>query len=796
MRIPDQSDRSCVLPIAGDAPRSLPQREAALALRLRVFGRVQGVGFRPYVARTAQACNLAGWVKNTREGVTIQVEGTPERLAEFRARLTGEVPPGAKIQQIRVREAVAGLEHGFRIVESDCGAGRPQFNGREHQNLLIEITPDLATCSQCRAEFLDPSNRRFGYALLGCTGCGPRFTIQTSVPFDRERTSLACFPLCAECGREYGSSADRRFHAQNMTCAHCGPRVCLNSDEPPAGTSPPDADLAVLVRAAKLLRAGAIVAVKGIGGFHLLCDATSPEAVERLRLRKQRERKPLAVIFVDFEQLEEQALVDNAARAALDDPVAPIVTLRRRQGCQLAKEVAPGLRTVGAMLAYTPLHQELVRQAGRPLVATSANACDEPMPITNAAACGELAEIADAIVLHDRTIVRHADDSVVRVIGGRPVPLRLGRGLAPLRLSLPLDLPPMLATGGHLKAAVALARGREIVLGQHIGDLATAAARRRYRDTVDDLCGLLDVNPTRIVCDLHPDYFTTRFARESGLPVVAIQHHHAHVASCLAEYGETGPALGIAWDGTGHGADGAIWGGEFLRVDGGKYERVGSLWPFPLVGGDRAAREPRRCAAGVCVAAEQWPLAAPQFTEAEQRLLTQAFDSPHRATVCTSAGRLFDAWASLLGVVQRSAYEAEPALRLEELADEQERGEFTVTLVEQPASGLAASDRFYQLDWRPWVAETQRLLRVGTTPATVSACFHNALARSCLEIARRCGLETVALSGGCFQNKLLSERVEDLLTRGGFRVLAHRRVPPGDGGLAVGQLWAAALRDQ
>jgi hydrogenase maturation protein HypF len=744
------------------------------ALELRVFGRVQGVGFRPFVVRLAREHGLSGWVRNTMEGVAIHVEGARDDLADFRDRVGREAPGAAEVHEVIAETSAPGSMHDFRILGGDAispAEGSPAV-----------IAPDRATCPRCLAEYSDLGDRRFGYTLLGCTECGPRFTMQVARPFDRDRTAMAAFPMCRECRDEYESPDDRRFHAQNIACPSCGPRIWLEED---GATTFDEGDRHVLKRAGELLHAGRVVGVKGVGGVHLLCDATNPEAVRLLRRRKHRERKPLAVIFADREQLEGYAEADKAEWDALASPAAPIVLVRRRQDSGLAEEVAPGLEGLGAMLAYTPVHRELVREAGRPLVATSANATDEPMPIEDDEARAGLTGIADAIVFHDREILRPADDSVVRVIGGRAVPLRVGRGLAPVRLPVPIDAPPLLATSGHLKAAIALARGREIVLGPHLGDLGTPSARRRFRRAVEDLCGLLGVRPERVACDRHPDYFTSRFAQESGLPVVAVQHHVAHVASCLAEHGEAGPALGIAWDGTGYGDDGTIWGGEFLSFDRGSYQRLGSLWPFPLVGGDRAAREPRRAAAGVCAEAGE-PPPADRFAPAEWRLMEAALASPRGATTCTSAGRLFDAWACLLGLADRSAFEAEAALRVEQCADEAEKGEFAIRVVRDGASP-------WRLDWRPWVGETRRLLREGVSASVVAARLHNALARGCLEAARAAGIETVALSGGCFQNRLLSERVERLLVRDGFRVLTHRRVPPGDGGLAAGQAWVAAL---
>ena len=752
--------------------------ETLAALRLRILGRVQGVGFRPFMARLAGSCHLTGWVKNTPEGVVAHVEGTLADLVDFRARLRRDAPPAAAIHQVYEQAVEPCLDRDFRVVSSDSDGA----------NVLVAITPDLATCGRCLAEFFDPEDRRFGYALSGCTDCGPRFTQLKAPPFDRDRTAMVIFPPCALCLNEYTSLVDRRFHAQNIACAGCGPRLWLEESGGPEGTADHSAnDLSILAQGAKWLRAGKIIVLKGIGGFHLLCDATSSEVVRRLRERKRREGKPLAVLFIDRQQVEEHAAIDEAEWAALSAPAAPIAVLRRRPESTLAEEVTPGMGTVGALLAYSLLHRELVRGAGRPLVATSANASDEPMPIDNATARSSLAGVADLFLMHDRPIVRHADDSVVRSIGGHPVPIRIGRGLAPVSLPVTRSLPPLLATGGHLKSAVAVTRDREILLGQHIGDLATPAARRRYHETVDDLCQLLGVKPRRIVCDRHPDYFTTRFARESGLPVIAIQHHHAHVSSCLAEHGERGPVLGIAWDGTGYGDDGTIWGGEFLLVDGARSERIGSLWPFPLVGGDRAAREPRRSAAGVCFEAGQSPPSG-LFAETEHALLAAALRGSTATLTCTSAGRLFDAWAVLLGLPGRITYEGEAALRLEDIADTRETGELSVKLA-------VGSGPFYRLDWRPWVAETYQLLAKGNSPATLAARFHNALARGCLEVARAVGRETVVLSGGCFLNRLLAERTQALLAHDGFRVLTHRLVPPGDGGLAVGQIWAAALDD-
>ena len=782
------------------------------ARRVRVAGRVQGVGFRPFVARTATALGLAGWVRNTPESnVEIHIEGPPDALDAFLDRLRREPPPASDVRTVDVTrvEPDGANRPEFLIVASatTTGASLPTSGG------LPVVTPDMAACPECQAEFLDPADRRFGYALTACTACGPRLTAITVLPFDRERTAMAEFPLCPSCRLDYESPSDRRYHAEMTCCAACGPRYFLEPALPaddvsairPRPLAPGQSffpiDFRVLDDAARRLHAGEIVAVKGLGGFHLLCDATSEEAVMRLRHRKRRERKPFAVMFADVDSLEAHLEADPVGRAALTAPAAPIVLLARRPESTLAPGVAPGLATVGAMLAYTPAHRALVRLAGRPLVATSANASDEPMPIDNETARAELSGVADAFLLHNRTIERPADDSVVRVIGGRAAPIRVGRGLAPVRLSVPADLPSALAVGGHLKAAVAFCRGDTIALGTHVGDLSTPSVRRRYREVVADFGRLFQVEPEAVVCDKHPDYFSTRLAQETGLPLIAVQHHVAHAAATLAEYGEVGPALAITWDGTGLGDDGGIWGGEFFRVEPGRAERIAALWPFPLVGGDRAAKEPRRSAAGVLFAAEAWETPGAQacvagwFSESERRILEAALHAPHVAMTCTSAGRLFDAWAALLGLSDRAAFEAEPAMRLEDAVDPREDGALSVVMRADP-DRLEAADPTrpcWRIDWRPWVEETRRALEQGTDPRVLAARFHNGLAQACLEIAWRVGLETVVLGGGCFQNARLSNRVEALLDATGFRVLTPRRVPAGDGGLAVGQLWAAAL---
>lgn len=747
------------------------------ATRLIVTGRVQGVGFRPFTARLAIDLGLAGWVRNTPRGVEIQLEGDRERIDRFRERLIAEAPEAARIDTLIEEAAKSESATSFLVAESEARGVRD-----------TETAPDRAVCHECVAEFDDPTDRRYGYALSSCVVCGPRFTVQTEAPYDRARTTMREFPPCPSCSHEYHSIVDRRFHAETLCCPVCGPVLSLY--DPKIDQYPHDirdiGDRGALARAGERIRAGGIVAVKGIGGFHLICNATSTAAVEALRERKRRGRKPFAVLFADRESLEQRLEVDDAEWDLLASPAAPIVPLRRRAGCDLAEAIAPELASVGAILAYSLIHHGLLEAAGVPLVATSGNASNEPMPIENDAAVAELKTIADLFILHNRRIVRHADDGVSRAIAGRPVPIRIGRGSAPVELRMPFGTPAIMGAGGHMKAAVAFARGGSIVLGQHIGDLDTLAIRRRYRSTADDLRELIGGRPEWIAHDLHPDYESTRYAEESGLKRIPIQHHHAHIASCMAEHGETGPILGIAFDGTGLGDDGAIWGGEFLVVDRSGYRRIGSILPFRLAGGDRAAREPRTCAAGVCRAAGITIPHELGFSDKEAILLGSIFRSPRAAAVCTSAGRLFDAWAALVGMRERADYEGEAAIRFEEIADPAERLVWPIEITGDDHGMLL-------IDWRPWVVATLSSIRRGIAPGIVAAAFHRSLAEACVAIARRTGIAKIALSGGCFQNKLLSEILIECLTKENFHVLTHCAIPPGDGGLAVGQVWAAAL---
>jgi hydrogenase maturation protein HypF len=772
-----------------------------LRLHLSVRGAVQGVGFRPYVYRLANELGLGGWVANDTRGVEIEVEGSAQAVAAFRDRLPAEVPPLAAIHRLesaRVEGDGAPPLHGFEIRASRADGARTAV-----------VLPDAATCPECLAEVLDPAARRRGYAFTNCTHCGPRFTIVRALPYDRPNTTMAGFALCPECRGEYEEPADRRFHAQPVACPACGPRLALWDAE---GLPLPGDPLA---GAAAALRRGEVVAVKGLGGFQLLADARSSAAVARLRRRKHREEKPFAVMVADLGEARALCEIPPAAESELASARAPIVLLERlpeRQALEpVAPEVAPGNPSLGLMLPTTPLHHLLLRELACPVVATSGNRSDEPIAIDEREAVERLRGVADRFLVHDRPIARHADDSVVRVLAGEVRVLRRARGYAPMPIHLPRPAAPILALGAQLKNTVALAVGEQVYLSQHLGDMETPETLAAFERVVADFLRLYDASPVAIAHDLHPDYASTRYARviarrlaeERGepIPTIAVQHHHAHLAACLLDADPESadrPALGVTWDGTGHGTDGTVWGGELLLGDAASYRRVGHLLPFRLPGGDAAVREPRRVALALL-----WELLGPGafkrrdlvpvagFAPAELRLLSGMLEGGVNSPVTTSAGRLFDGVAALLGLAQRAAFEGQAAMALEHLAA-RESGRpaawgYPVALDGSPAEGLV-------LDWRPLLLELLRDLGRGTAAERVAGRFHRGLAAAVVAAAEAVGEPRVALTGGCFQNRLLTEELARRLAAAGFQVLLHRRVPPNDGGVSLGQVAVAAAR--
>ena len=750
-----------------------------VAARITVRGAVQGTGFRPFVFRLAQELRLAGSVRNTRFGVLILAEGSSEAVTEFVRRLPLEAPPAAVLRGLDA-EAIApdGAER-FEIEASDPAG-----------ELVVAMLPDLATCPDCRRELFDPDDRRFGYPFLNCTACGPRLSIIEGLPYDRPLTAMRQFRLCPDCAAEYGDPRDRRFHAQPVACPRCGPRLWFEGHDRTAGphaTYPLEAAVAVV-------RSGRILALKGVGGYQLLVDARDDAAVARLRARKGREAKPLAVMFPSLDALRRVARVGEEEARLLVSPSAPILLLPLVDRSAISAETAPGLHSVGAMLPYSPMHHLLLAKLGFPVICTSGNFSEEPMAIGADAARERLGQIADAFLHHDRPIVRHVDDSVARVVDGSLLLLRRARGFAPLPLELRAHLPTVRALGGHLKSTVAWSHGNQIIASQHIGDLDHPLSLEALQRTVADYEQLYGLAPVAAACDLHPDYATTRLAEASGLPVVRVQHHHAHVAAVMAEHDLEGEVLGVAWDGTGLGTDGTIWGGEFLRASVVGFRRVARLLPFWLPGGEAAARQPWRSALGVLHEVrgdELWGLDVPPVEHARpRRAILEALFRPGSSSARTSsAGRLYDAVASLLGLRQESSYEAQTAMQLEQMAEPGAQSGYPFRLLETRGPDGAA---LVDVDWRPAVAGVLADLGRGATPCTVAGRFHLTLAQMIAAVAEWVGIGRVVLSGGCFQNAALVRLAARDLRARHFEVITASRIPPNDGGLAVGQALVAA----
>jgi hydrogenase maturation protein HypF len=750
-----------------------------------VRGIVQGVGFRPFVYALALRHGLAGLVRNDAEGVHVEVEGDAERLDLFLRGIEEEAPPLAVVEAVSWRPLAALGERGFRIEESREGSRRRAL-----------ISPDVATCEECLREVFDPGDRRYRYPFTNCTNCGPRFTITRAVPYDRDTTTMSRFEMCPECRREYDDPTDRRFHAQPNACPTCGPRVRLLDKFGHRLHAKPDDPI---LRTARMLRGRAIVAVKGIGGYHLACDPFDERAVRTLRRRKVRQDKPFALMAKDLAQVRELCRVGSEEEALLTSPARPIVLLERRDASGIAEAVAPRQSTLGVMLAYTPLHHLLIADVGIPLVMTSGNNSDEPIAYQDQEAFEQIGEIADYFLVHDRPIHMRTDDSVVRVAGGETYPIRRSRGYAPAPLAVAEDFGRhVLACGGELKNTFCVAKEGYVFLSHHIGDLENYETLRSFREGVEHFCRLFDVQPEVVAYDLHPEYLSTKYAREleeAGLPAVGIQHHHAHVASCLADNGAPGGerVIGVALDGTGYGTDGAVWGGEFFEgsVEEG-FVRRGHLEYAFMPGGSAAIRQPWRMALAQLVAlygeeeAVKLPLElVPRVGERNAHLVARLVERKLNTPPTSSAGRLFDAVAAMVGVpgTQRTTYEGQAAVELELAAD-------------------GPTGRGYRFRLRPdgegWVVETAGIIRgvvedllAGRAKGAISSTFHRTMAEvvvtGCEEIREAGGVAAVALSGGTFQNMLLLEQVVGLLEEKGFEVYRHRRVPANDGGLALGQ---------
>jgi hydrogenase maturation protein HypF len=773
-----------------------------VARRLLLQGRVQGVGFRPFVYRLAHELQLDGFVRNLRGEVEVVLRGAPELVERFARAVVERAPPLARVRLVGSEHFKGSIEPGFAIAPSSATL-EPQ----------ISVPPDFFCCPDCLAELEQPGDRRHRYAFVNCTQCGPRYTLIEALPYDRPNTTMRAFELCPACRAEYEDPLDRRFHAEPVACPACGPHLQFRRADGSDAAAAARSDGAALDAACTVLRAGEVLAVKGIGGYHLLCDAGSDAAVARLRARKRRPDKPFAVMFpwrgADGLQAVESVFdLEPAARAALLDPSRPIVLLHSKMGMctysgpgtdpagqpdrnrctspgsSIAGAVAPGLAEVGVFLPYSPLHQLLLQAFGAPLVATSGNVSGEPVLTDPVDAQSRLAPVADAFLHHDRPIARPADDSVVRVIAGVARPIRLGRGVAPLELELPRPLPqPVIAAGGHLKNTVALAWGRRVVVSPHIGDMGTLRSEQVFAQVAADLQRLYDVRAEAVLCDAHPDYATSRWARATGLPVHTVWHHHAHASALAQEHAaQQRDTIVFAWDGVGLGVDGTLWGGETFLGRPGRWQRCASVRPFRLPGGDRAGRAPWRSAAALC-----WELGRECPVDVPDPIVRDAWNRRLNSPQSSAAGRLFDAAAALILGIGATSFEGQGPMLLEAIAAAcaDASGDAAPRL---PLT--AAYDDALRIDWAPLV---EWLLGSSSQPAPVRAgVVHAALAQSIVDVAERLrdesGCNEVGLTGGVFQNRVLSERAATALVNRGFTVLMHVQVPANDGGLSYGQV--------
>ena len=751
---------------------------AARRVRILLRGRVQGVGFRPTLYRALTERGCGGTIRNTPEGVVLEVEGTADVVQQIIENFPSLIPCRARVDEMTVEETGPLGQAEFTISQSSS-------DGRS----LLPIPPDLAMCAECTSELSATGGRRRGYPFNTCTACGPRFSIARAVPFDRPTNSMREFPPCPECDREYGNPADRRFHAQTISCPTCGPRLSFFAADGSQSDRP-------LERAREMLKAGKLVAVKGIGGFHLACDATRGEVVQELRRRKKRPHKPLAIMLRDLDACRRICELSRSEEGLLSSLHSPIVLLRKKLGGPVAEGVAPGLNQLGVMLPYTPLHIMLFDDPQVPpaLVMTSCNRSEEPIAIDADAVLGGLSDIVDGVLTHNRQITNRCDDSVVAIFRDKPLPMRRSRGYVPEPIVLDRDGPPILGAGAMWKNTFALTSGRRVFLSQHVGDVSDADNAEYFAETFHRFSDLLRLEPEVVACDMHPDYPTTAFAfhlaRERGLKLFQVQHHHAHIASCLAENNRHGPVIGVSMDGTGYGEDGAVWGGEFLIADRKDYERRYHLEYVPMPGGEQAIIQPDRMALAHLARAvgpdDALEMMAPSLGEETCRALLDIMDRAEFSPPTSSCGRLFDAVAAMLGVRHRITYEGQAACELEAICDEGE-------------------EHAYDLDYRdesilvgPIVRGVCDDLRRGLPVGTIAARFHNTIAAIVVETCRRLrqetGINEVAMSGGVMQNRRLLSLTAPALKREGFGVLLQTLVPPNDGGICLGQMTCAIAR--
>jgi hydrogenase maturation protein HypF len=741
----------------------LKQTETKERRHYTIRGAVQGVGFRPFVYRLATEYRLCGWVQNNASGVIIEVEGDTKDIKVFESQLQEQKPPHAVINHFKSMSLNLKNDEGFRIIQSD-----------NNDDISASILPDLAVCKDCLQEMNDPTDRRYRYPFINCTNCGPRYTIMTALPYDRPYTSMAGFEMCATCRTEYQDPLNRRFHAQPIACPDCGPHLELWDEKGNVISAPEDA----LAQAVLAIRGGKIVALKGLGGFHLMCDAGNERAIQLLRERKHRKTKPFAVMYPSLDTVRKDCFVSEKEEKLLCSAAAPIVLLQHKIPPHIAPSVAPGNPYLGVMLPYTPLHYLLSQEIQSPVIATSGNRVSEPICIDEQEALERLSGIADMFLVHNRPIINRSDDSIVRMMAGREMILRRGRGYAPLPIMMKQETQKaVLAVGGHLKNTVAFAKGNRLMLSPHIGDLDTPEACAAHEKAADALINLYREKPALAVHDAHPDYRSTQMAQdhfkkghfENCLPV---QHHYAHALSCMVDNGIDAPCFAVAWDGTGYGDDGTVWGGEFLNISKNCYKRASHFLPFPLPGGEAAIHDPQRSAFGALYAMGRKP------PENDAGLIWQAMEKNINAPLTSSAGRLFDAVAALTGICEENSFEGEAAMALEFVAIESDTKE---------VYGFEIYDSV--IDWRPMLLAI--LNETGEDKSKTARKFHNTLAAVIVAAAQKQEQKRTLLTGGCFQNKLLLESAVEKLEQAGFEPYWHRQIPPNDGGLAAGQIMAA-----
>lgn len=770
------------------SPTLLSSKEDIARARILIQGAVQGVGFRPFVYRLAQDLGLKGWVNNSPQGVTVEAEGLKENLERFLERLRAEKPAPASIKNI---------ETSFLDV-----VGYKDFSIRESENLKTKTTtilPDIAICPDCLQEIFDSRNRRYSYPFTNCTHCGPRFSIITAIPYDRINTTMKKFKMCVRCLAEYKDPLSRRFHAQPNACPDCGPHLELWNREGKKIATHHEA----FVKSVAALRAGKIVALKGLGGFQLLTDARNNRAVVRLRQRKHREEKPLALLFPSLKAVRQCCHVTVQEEELLRSPEAPIVLLRKnlKQKSGIGPSVAPENPYLGAMLPYTPLHHMLMRKLNFPVVATSGNLSDEPICIDEKEALKRLKGIADLFLVHNRPIARHMDDSLVRVTAGRMLMLRRARGFAPLPVSVTNPVPNILAAGAHLKNTVALGLGNSVVVSQYLGDLETRQSSLAFGQSVKDLPALYDARIRGFACDMHPEYLSSKYAKRQKVLTIAVQHHHAHIVACMSENGITNEVLGVVWDGTGLGLDGTIWGGEFLMSTLSDFKRVGHFRTFKLPGNEAAIKEPRRAALGVLFEIfgekvfemKELPCVR-DFSDKELKVVAKMFSNNLNTPVTSSVGRLFDAVSSIIGLCHKTSFEGQAAMALEYVLGGKNTSKcynFNIFCVSKNDKN---PDRILVVDWEPMIKEILGDLKNRLLAGEMSAKFHNTLAEVIVGMAKRTKAARICLSGGCFQNRYLTERAIFRLKQEGLKPFWHNKIPPNDGGISLGQVVVAAER--